>query len=158
MRLLNSVCKVISDKYSGVPVHIKEVPKNFERPCFLVVLTTAPKQIKSRNVYEKNPTFQIIYFGERDEANQVLADPLYEVEETLEEILLLSLVLPVLPKSGVTEKQRYAKIESFSSNVRLNEGALYCNLSLNFTEDIPREVVTDIIEDVELDVRASVPD
>jgi len=29
MRLLNSVCKVLSSNYAGVPVHIEEVPKGF---------------------------------------------------------------------------------------------------------------------------------
>lgn len=152
MRLLNSVCNVISDNYSGIPVYIDEVPNDFKRPSFLVTKVTDPKEIKNRNVYQNNPTFQIVYFGERDEANQVLAEPLYEVEDKLEELFLLALAIPVLPKKGVKEKQRYAKIESFTSSLRLGEGALYCNLSLDFTEAIPRNEYYELIEEVDLTV------
>lgn len=34
MRLLDSICKVISSNYAGVPVHIEDVPKGFKRDCF----------------------------------------------------------------------------------------------------------------------------
>ena len=47
MRLLNSVCKVIADAYSGVPVYIQEVPREFERPSFFVSKITDPKTIKN---------------------------------------------------------------------------------------------------------------
>ena len=52
MRLLNSVCKVISDKYAGVPVHIEEMPNDFERDCFLVTTATEGSSLKNYNVYE----------------------------------------------------------------------------------------------------------
>ena len=50
MRLLNSVCKVIASKYAGVPVHIEEMPKGFERECFFVTLATNGSSSKNRNV------------------------------------------------------------------------------------------------------------
>ena len=152
MRLLNSVCKVIADAYSGVPVYIQEVPREFERPSFFVSKITDPKTIKNYFLYQNNPTFQIIYFGERDEANQVLAEPLYEVEDRLEELFLLSLAVPVIPKAGVKEKERFAKIDSFTSNLRINEGAIYCNLILNFTESINHPDHHEIIEEVDITV------
>lgn len=153
MRLLNSICKVLADNYPDIPIHIKEVPKDFKRPCFLVQLVTDPKQIKSYNMIQLNPTFQIIYFGERDEANQVLAEPLYEADNKLEELFLLALALPVIPKTNAEEnKRRYAKIESFNSSLRLGEGALYCDLTLNFTESVPHEDNSPIIEEFVVDI------
>lgn len=154
MRLLNSVCKVISDTemFSSMPVYIDEVPNDFIRPSFFVTKVTDPKEIKNINIYQNNPTFQIVYFGKRDEANQVLAEPLYEAEDKLEEIFLLALAMPVLPKKDVQEKQRYAKIESFTSQLRLEEGALYCNLSLDFTENIPKADPYEVVGEVDLGV------
>ena len=138
MRLLDSVCKVIASAYKGVPVHIEEVPNDFERGCFYVSLTTGSAELKNINVYQDNPIFQIVYFGKRNEADQVLAEGLYEVKESLKRLFLLSMVLPVLPAEGVKEKPRYAKIESYSDELRISEGAIYARLALNFTEDIPK--------------------
>ena len=138
MRLLNSVCKVIASAYEGVPVHIEEVPSEFQRGCFYVSLTTGSAELKNLNVYQDNPTFQIVYFGKRSEADQVIAERLYEVKERLKYLFLLQTVVPVIPLEGSTEKQRYAKIESYSDELRISEGAIYARLVLNFTEDVPK--------------------
>lgn len=150
MRLLNSVCKVIADNFPNVPVHIEQVPNDFIRPCFLVELVTDSSDIKNYHTYQNNPTFQIVYFGERDIANQVLAEPLYIVQEKLTELFLLALSVPIEPKEGVTERKRYAKIESFINSLRLDEGALYCSLKINFTEKVPHFEDYDLMENVAL--------
>lgn len=151
MRLLNSVCKVIASKYAGVPVHIEEMPKGFKRECFLVTLATGGSSIKNRNVYEDDPMYQIVYFGKLNEADQVVAENLYRVKEELKALFLLRLSVPVLPLKGVKEKSRYAKIESYSDEVRLSEGALYIKLSLSFTEDIPKEDPYELMGEIELE-------
>lgn len=150
MRLLNSICSVIASRYEGVPVHIEEVPNGFKRDCFLVTLATEASSLKNANVYEDDPTFQIVYFGKRNEANQVLGEGLYTVKEELRALFLLRMAVPVLPLEGVQEKPRYAKIESYSSEVRLNEGAVYTKLTLNFTEDIPKTDNHELMLEVEL--------
>lgn len=140
MRLLNSVCKVISSKYAGVPVHIGEVPNNFKRGCFYVHIPTEDSTLKNLTVYEENPLFQIVYFGKRNEANQVIAEELYDVASTLKALFLLrSSSVPIVPLEGVKEKPRYAKIESYNSAIRMDEGAVYVKLTLSFTEDTPKE-------------------
>ena len=151
MRLLNSVCKVLADNFPNVPVHIEQVPNDFARPCFLVEQTTDPAEIKSYHLYQNNPTFQIVYFGERDIAEQVLAEPLYTVQSTLVRLFLLALAMPVIPQEG--ERQRFAKIESFSNSLRLDEGAIYCSLKINFTDQVPHNEDYDLIEDVALNMR-----
>lgn len=151
MRLLNSVCKVIASKYAGVPVHIEEVPNNFKRDCFLVTLATDGSRLKSHNVYEDTPVFQIVYFGKRNKANQVEADGLYKVKEELKALFLLRRAIPVLPLEGVKEKSRYAKIENYSNEIRLDEDALYIKLTLNFTEDVPVEDNYELIGEVDIE-------
>ena len=151
MRLLNSVCSVIASSFTGVPVHIEEVPDGFERGCFYVSLTTGSTELKNFVVYQDNPIFQIVYFGERNEADQVLAERLYEVKETLKRLFVLNMVMPVIPAEGVSEKPRYAKIESYSDEMRIAEGAIYARLVLNFTEDIPKaQEVYELMEDVDI--------
>ena len=150
MRLLNSVCKVLSSNYAGMPVHIEEVPKGFKRDCFLVTLATDSGSLKNINVYRDNPLFQIVYFGKRNEANQVLAEELYKVKEELKALFLLRKCVPVLAVEGVKEKPRYAKIENYSSEIRLDEGAVYVKLTLDFTEDVPKEDPYELIGEVDL--------
>ena len=144
MRLLNSICNVIASYYEGVPVHIEEVPNEFTRGCFLVTLATDSSRLKNINVYQDDPTFQIVYFGKRNEADQVLAEDLHKVKSELKALFLLRIAVPVLPLEGVKEKPRYAKIESYTSDIRLGEGAVYTKMTLNFTEDIIKEVTADV--------------
>lgn len=151
MRLLDSICKAISSNYAGVPVHIEDVPKGFKRDCFLVKLATGGSSLKNYNVYQDDPVFQIVYFGKRNEANQGLAEDLYRVKEELKALFLLRRCVPVLPLEGVKEKSRYAKIESYSDEIRLDEGAVYVKITLNFTEDVPKEDPYELIGEVEVE-------
>ena len=150
MRLLNSICKVIASSYTGIPIHIEEVPNNFKRDCFLVTLATDNSKLKNYNVYQDSPVFQIVYFGKRNEANQVLAEELYKLKEELKALFLLRRAVPVIPIEGKKEKARYAKIESYSDDLRLDEGALYVKLTLNFTEDAFKENDYELIGEVDL--------
>jgi hypothetical protein len=142
---------VIASSYKGVPVHIEEVPNDFKRDCFLVSLATGSSTLKNINVYQDDPLFQIVYFGKRNEANQGLAEELYKVKEELKALFLLKKAVPVIPLEGVKEKPRYAKIETYSDEVRLGESAVYVKLSLNFTEDIPKKADYELIGDVDFE-------
>lgn len=150
MRLLNSICKVIASHYEGKPIHIEEVPNNFKRDCFYVKLATGGANLKNVNVYQDDPIFQIVYFGKRNEANQVLAEELYKVKEELKALFLLRKAVPVIPLEGVKEKPRYAKIENYSDDMRIDEGALYIKITLNFTEDVPKFDEYELIGEVDL--------
>ena len=152
MRLLNSICKVIASSYAGVPVHIEEVPNGFKRDCFLVTTATDSSSLKNTNVYEDTPLFQIVYFGKRNEANQVLAEGLYKVKEELKALFLLPKVVPVIPLENVVEKPRYAKISTYSSEIRLDEGAVYTKMALSFTEDIPKTDNYEVMSEVEFEL------
>ena len=135
MRLLNSVCKVIAEKFVGVPVHIRQVPSEFRRGCFYASRVTGSNSLVNYGVYKDSPMFQIIYFGELDEARQVDVEKLYAVEEDLKGLFLLRRAVPVITDEG--EKQRYAKIENYTSDLREDEGAIYVKITLAFTEENP---------------------
>ena len=151
MRLLNSVCKVIASKYAGVPIHIEAMPKGFKRECFFVTLATNGSSLKNRSVYGEDPTYQIVYFGELNDADQVVAENLYRKKQELMALFLLRLAVPVIPLEGVKEKPRYAKIQNYSDEVRLGEGALYVKLTLSFTEDVPKEDHYETIGEVDFE-------
>jgi hypothetical protein len=151
MRLLNSVSKVIAEKYVGVPVHIRQVPSEFRRGCFYLSRVTSSNSLVNYGVYKDSPTFQIIYFGELDEARQVDTEQLYTVEGELKALFLLRRAVPVITGEG--EQQRYAKIENYTSDVREDEGAIYIKITLSFTEDnpnAPSSTIGDIAQDAEV--------
>ena len=66
-------------------------------------------------------------------------------------LFLLRLAVPVIPLEGVKEKPRYAKIQNYSDEVRLGEGALYVKLTLSFTEDVPKEDHYETIGEVDFE-------
>jgi len=134
MRLLNSICKVIADHNPGVPVHIMNVPQGFLRPCFLVTLATESTNLLNINVYQDEPIYQVVYFHTRNEADQVYSEGLYQMRESLKALFLMPGAFPVIAQDGVTEKQRYAKVSSFTSEVRLSENAVYTKFSSSFTD------------------------
>ena len=90
-----------------------------------------------------------MYFGKRSEANQVIAENLYKVKEELRALFLLQRCVPILPQSDVKENPRYAKIENYSDEIRLDEGAVYVKITINFTEEIPTTKTYDVIDGVD---------
>ena len=58
--------------------------------------------------------------------------------------------VPVIPIEGKKERSRYAKIETYSDEIRLSEGAVYVKLGINFTEDVPKFDDYELIGDVEI--------
>ena len=152
MRVLNSVCKVIADHNPGIPIHIMDVPNGFKRPCFLVTLATESTSLINLNVYEDTPIYQIVYFNTRNAADQVYAEGLYEMRESLKGLFLLPGCFPVITTEG--EKQRYAKVDNFNSEVRLSENAVYTKFTSSFTDDARSDPNAgyEAIEDVEFEV------
>lgn len=149
MRLLDSVCKLLADKYKRVPVYIGEVPEGFSRPSFLVTLATEGTKLLNKKVYEDTPLFQITYFSRRNAVGQATAIDLYRKKEELKALFLLPGAIPVVP-GEIQEKKRYAKVNSFTSEVRLSEDCVYSKVSLSFTDDTKQEKQYELIQDIDL--------
>lgn len=155
MRLLNSVCKLLAQKYTGVPVYIENVPEGFKRPSFMVTLATEGTDLLNKNVYEDTTTYQIVYFGRLNAAEQSYSENLYRMKEELKALFLLPGAIPVIPLEGVKEKRRYAKVTSYSSEVRLAEKSLYVKVGLSFTETARAEEEYDMMLDIDVSLSRS---
>lgn len=155
MRLLNSVCKLLASKYAGIPVYIEDVPEGFNRPSFMVTLATEGTALKNKNVYEDTPIFQIVYFSRKNAAGQAYAEDLYKKREELKALFLLPGCIPVIPLEGVKEKSRYAKTNSFTSEVRLQEKSVYVKVGLSFTEDARKPEEYEFMKDIDLEMGKS---
>jgi hypothetical protein len=155
MRLLNSVCKLLASKYAGIPVYIEDVPEGFQRPSFLVTLATEGSNLKNINVYEDTPLYQIVFFSRQNAARQVYSEDLYKKKEELKALFLLPGCIPVIPLEGVKEKKRYAKVTSYSAEVRLSEKSVYVKVGLSFTEDARTEEKYELMQDIDLSMNIS---
>lgn len=152
MRLLNSICSLLADKYRGVPVYIEDVPEGFQRPSFLVTLATEGTNLLNKNVYRDTPIYQIVYFGRLNASEQVYSERLYKVREELKALFLMPGAIPVISEKGSREKQRYAKLTSYSSEIRLSEKSLYTKIGLDFTEDTKQEKEYELIQEIDLEM------
>ena len=135
--LLNSICSLLADKYRGVPVYIEDVPEGFQRPSFLVTLATEGTNLLNKNVYRDTPIY---------------SERLYKVKEELKALFLLPGAIPVILEKGSREKQRYAKLTSYSSEIRLSEKSLYTKIGLDFTEDTKQEKEYELIQEIDLEM------
>lgn len=152
MRLLNSICSLLADKYRGVPVYIEDVPEGFQRPSFLVTLATEGTNLLNKNVYRDTSIYQIVYFGRLNASEQVYSERLYKVREELKALFLLPGAIPVISEKGSTEKRRYAHITSYSSEIRLSEKSLYTKIGIDFTEDTKQEKEYELIQEIDLEM------
>lgn len=150
MRLLNSICKLLADNYKNISVYIMNVPEGFKRPSFMVTLASEGSTLLNRRVYRDTPIFEIVYFGRLNAAEQSYAEGLYNIKEELKALFLLPGAIPLIQKEGEKEKTRYAKITSYSSEVRLAEKSLYVKLGLDFTDDTQQEEQYELIKEVDL--------
>lgn len=85
-------------------------------------------------------------------SEQVYSERLYKVREELKALFLLPGAIPVISEKGSREKQRYAKLTSYSSEIRLSEKSLYTKIGLDFTEDTKQEKEYELIQEIDLEM------
>lgn len=74
------------------------------------------------------------------------------MREELKALFLLPGAIPVISEKGSTEKRRYAKLTSYSSEIRLSEKSLYVKMGLSFTEDTKQEKEYELMQEIDLEM------
>ena len=67
-------------------------------------------------------------------------------------LFLLPGAIPLISEKGSREKQRYAELTSYSSEIRLSEKSLYTKIGLDFTEDTKQEKEYELIQEIDLEM------
>lgn len=125
--ILNSICRQIASKFKN-PIHIDNLPQKFIRPSFYIELLNNRDTELTSSSQERQMTFQITYFGTKDEMNNVSTLELYSVWSVMEKLFYRTLMI---------SENDYKKIESIEHFIK--DGSLIITLRLNFDYQIEQD-------------------
>ena len=91
INILNSICSHIAERFETNPIYIDTMPQDFKRPSFYIELVNSKDTELNLGAQRREMTFQITYFGPKDNFNNVSTLNQYAVWNTLEKIFYRSL-------------------------------------------------------------------
>lgn len=122
--VLNAICETIASKFTKNPIYIDNLPQGFIRPSFYIELVNSRDTDLNTTAQNRQMTFQIMYFGRKDNFNNVSTLELYSVWNILEKLFYRAL------KVNYDNHIDYKKITSTELFVR--DDVLYMTLRLEF--------------------------
>ena len=91
---LDALRGLLKSAFPTVPkIYVSTMPGNFVRPSFFVNLATSSEEHLSRDLYQVDMTWQIVYFAPLDEKHQVNVFDQLQVSEQLKKVLMDNMVL-----------------------------------------------------------------
>ncbi len=121
INILNAICETIASKFNKNPIYIDNLPQGFIRPSFYIELVNSKDTDWNSASQNRQMTFQIMYFGKKDNFNNVSTIELYSVWSILEKLFYRALKV---------NKDDYKKITSTELFIR--DDVLYMTLRLEF--------------------------
>jgi len=86
---LDALRGLLKSAFPTVPkIYVSTMPGNFVRPSFFVNLATSSEEHLSRDLYQVDMTWQIVYFAPLDEKHQVNVFDQLQVSEQLKKALM----------------------------------------------------------------------
>ena len=125
INILNAICETIAKDFSKHPIYIDNLPQGFIRPSFYIELVNSKDIDWNTTTQNRQMTFQIMYFGEKDDFNNVSTLEIYPVWNVLERIFYRTLRV---------DKEDYKKITS--TELFIKDDVLYMTLRLEFGQSI----------------------
>ena len=121
INILDAICETIAKEYPKCPIYIDNLPQGFIRPSFYIELVNSRDTDWNFTAQNRQMTFQIMYFGKKDDFNNVSTLEIYPVWNVLERIFYRTLRV---------DKEDYKKITSTEFLIR--DDILYMTLRLEF--------------------------
>ena len=125
INILNAICETIAKDFSKYPIYIDNLPQGFVRPSFYIELVNSKDIDWNTTIQNRQMTFQIMYFGEKDDFNNVSTLELYSTWSILERNFYRTLEVG---------KKEYKKITS--TELFIKDDVLYMTLRLEFGQTI----------------------
>lgn len=122
--VLNAICETIASKFTKNPIYIDNLPQGFIRPSFYIELVNSRDTDLNTTAQNRQMTFQIMYFGRKDNFNNVSTLELYSVWNILEKLFYRAL------KVNYDNYIDYKKITSTELFIR--DDVLHMTLRLEF--------------------------
>lgn len=121
--VLNAICSNIATRFKNSPIYIDTMPQDFKRPSFYIELVNSKDTDLNSEAQRREMTFQIIYFGRKDNFNNVSTLDQYATWSVLEKIFYRVLEVD-------KDKRDYKKI--VSNELFIKDDLLYMTLRLDF--------------------------
>ena len=131
INVLNAICETIAKEFKQSPIYIDNLPKDFKRPSFYVELVNSRDEDLNSTAQLREMSFQIMYFGERDDFDNVSTIELYSVWSILERIFYRALKV---------DEEDYKKIDS--TDFVIKDDILIMTLRLEFGYSIKDNYLT----------------
>lgn len=129
INILNAICETIASQFKKSPIYIDTLPQGFVRPSFYIELVNSKDTDWNSTTQNRQMTFQIMYFGRKDDFNNVSTLELYSTWHTLERLFYRTLKV-----TDESNKEDYKKITSTEIFVR--DDVLHMTLRLEFGQII----------------------
>lgn len=129
IKIRDEINKLLVKKYPNLTVYINKVPKDFERPSFLIEYVTSNQDSINKNTLKEQLFYTITYFSTVDE---------YYNTDKLDLHSVLVKVLKIF-------RVGYIKIENRAINIKAssggsNENEIYIDLQLEYFENRLEEI------------------
>ena len=125
VNILNAICETIAKEFTENPIYIDNLPQGFVRPSFYIELVNSRDTDWNTIAQNRQMTFQVMYFGMKDNFGNVSTLDLYSVWNILERIFYRTLKV---------KDNDYKKITSTELFIR--DDVLYMTLRLEFGHEI----------------------
>lgn len=124
IEILNAICETIASKFKTNPIYIDTLPQGFVRPSFYIELVNSRDTDFNTTAQNRQMTFQIMYFGNKDSFNNVSTLELYSTWGILERLFYRAL------RVNYEDRIDYKKITS--TELLIRDDVLYMTLRLEF--------------------------
>ncbi|MBS6501883.1 MAG: hypothetical protein KH415_09660 [Clostridium sp.] len=129
IKIRDEINKLLVKKYPSLTVYINKVPKDFERPSFLIEYITSSQDQVNKNTLKEQLFYTITYFSTVDE---------YYNTDKLELHSVLVEVLKVFRVGYINIEDRAITIKASSGGS--NENEIYIDLQLEYFENRIEEI------------------
>lgn len=129
INILNAICETIASEFKKKPIYIDTLPQGFVRPSFYIELVNSKDTDWNMTVQNRQMTFQIMYFGQKDAFNNVSTLEMYSTWNTLERLFYRT--LRVIDEN---DREDYKKITS--TDLFIKDDILYMTLRLEFPHTV----------------------
>lgn len=122
INILNAICETIAKDFQDCPIYIDNLPQGFVRPSFYIELVNSRDIDWNATSQNRKMTFQIMYFGEKDDFNNVSTLELYSIWDILDRSFYRSLRVSEVEYKKITSNELFIKDDVLYMTLRLEFG------------------------------------
>jgi hypothetical protein len=140
---LKAILNVLKTEFPTVPIYINQMPEQFKRPSFFIMLVLSNDDTLNKKHYKMKATWQIVYFGAQDSFGNKDTFSQYTMLDSLKSLFMDDLIITAPDKT-------IFDIVSVDGSIR--ESEVYMTVGLE-AQNIRTETASPLIGDVEINLK-----